>query len=95
MGDYLRYELHNCDIQSDRLYFFIHDLFPLAFVEVKVSKTGLDYVLLDLVKNTDYVVPELRIVKIITTDISAVTIFAFVALTNSPRGWIPEFPPEC
>ena len=64
MGDYLRYELHNCDIQSDRLYFFIHDLFPLAFVEVKVSKSGLDYTLLDSVKSTDYVVPKLRVVKL-------------------------------
>jgi DNA polymerase I len=64
MGDYLRYELHNCDIQSDRLYFFIHDLFPLAFVEVKASKSGLDYTLLDSVKSTDYVVPKLRVVKL-------------------------------
>jgi DNA polymerase elongation subunit (family B) len=64
MGDYLRYELHNCDIQSDRLYFFIHDLFPLAFVEVKVSKFGLDYKLLDSVASTDYVVPNLRVVKL-------------------------------
>ena len=39
MGDYLKYELHNCDIQSDRS-FFNHDLFPLASVEVKVSKGG-------------------------------------------------------
>jgi DNA polymerase I len=64
MGDYLRYELHNCDIQSDRLYFFIHDLFPLAFVEVKVSKSGLDYTLLDSVKSTDYVVPKLRVARL-------------------------------
>lgn len=64
MGDYLRYELYNCDIQSDRLYFFIHDLFPLAFVEVKVSKFGLDYTLLDSVASTDYDVPNLRVVKL-------------------------------
>jgi DNA polymerase I len=64
MGDYLRYELHNCDIQSDRLYFFTHDLFPLAFVEVKVSKAGLDYTLLDSVKSTDYAVPKMRVVKL-------------------------------
>ena len=30
MGDYLRYEMHNCDMQSDRSYFFSRDLFPLA-----------------------------------------------------------------
>ena len=64
MGDYLRYELHNCDIQSDRSYFFNHDLFPLAFVEIKVSKLGLDYALLDSVESTDYVVPKLRVVKL-------------------------------
>jgi DNA polymerase elongation subunit (family B) len=64
MGDYLRYELHNCDIQSDRSYFFDHDLFPLAFVEIKVSKLGLDYTLLDSVESTDYVVPKLRVVKL-------------------------------
>ena len=64
MGDYLRYELHNCDIQNDRLYFFVHDLFPLAFVEVKVSKSGLDYTLLDSVTSTDYVIPKLRVVTL-------------------------------
>jgi len=64
MGDYLRYELHNCDIQSDRSYFFDHDLFPLAFVEVKVSKSGLTYTLLDSVESTDYVVPKLRVVQL-------------------------------
>ena len=64
MGDYLRYELHNCDIQNDRLYFFVHDLFPLAFVEVKVSKSGLDYTLLDSVTSTDYVMPKLRVVTL-------------------------------
>jgi DNA polymerase elongation subunit (family B) len=64
MGDYLRYELHNCDIQSDRLYFFVHDLFPLAFVEVKVSKSGLTYTILDSVKSTDYTIPKLRLVKL-------------------------------
>jgi hypothetical protein len=63
-GDYLRYELHNCDIQNDRLYFFVHDLFPLAFVEIQVSKTDLDYTLLDSVRSTDYTVPELRMMTL-------------------------------
>ncbi len=35
MGDYLRYELHNCDIQDDRSYLFSRGLFPLAYLEVK------------------------------------------------------------
>src|SRR5665647_1861813 len=77
MGDYLRYELHNCDIQSDRLYFFIHDLFPLAFVEVKASKSGLDYTLLDSVKSTDYVVPKLRVAKLEVDVVKKGTVASF------------------
>ncbi len=64
MGDYLRYELHNCDIQSDRSYFFSHDLFPLAFVEVKVGRSDLAYTLLDSVESLDYAVPKLRIMRL-------------------------------
>ena len=29
-GDYLKYQVHNCDLHGDRLYLFSHDLFPLA-----------------------------------------------------------------
>ena len=64
MGDYLRYELHNCDIQSDRYYLFSHDLFPLAFVEVKVDKSDLTYMLLDSVESLDYTIPKLRIMRL-------------------------------
>ena len=64
MGNYLQYELHNCDIQSDRSYFFDHDLFPLAYVEVKASKSGLTYTLMDSVESTDYVIPKLRVVTL-------------------------------
>lgn len=64
VGDYLRYEVNNCDIQNDRSYFFSHDLFPLAFVEVKLTKSGLHYTLLDSVESTDYVVPPLRIITV-------------------------------
>ena len=34
-GDYMRLEVHNCDLHGDRMYFFAHDLFPLAFLEVE------------------------------------------------------------
>ena len=34
LGDYLRYEIHNCDLRGDRDYFFSHDIFPLALVEI-------------------------------------------------------------
>ncbi len=64
MGDYLRYEIHNCDVHNDRSYFFSRDLFPLAYVEVTLGKLGLNYKLLDNVKSTDYVVPQLRILRL-------------------------------
>ena len=64
MGDYLRYELHNCDLRGDRDYFFSHDIFPLAFVEVRNGDSSLDYTLLDSVTSTDYAVPELRVLKL-------------------------------
>ncbi|HYA77501.1 MAG TPA: DNA polymerase domain-containing protein, partial [Verrucomicrobiae bacterium] len=64
IGDFLRYEIHNCDVQNDRSYFFSRDLFPLAFVELKVTKSGLDYMLLDSVDSIDYVVPKLRVMRL-------------------------------
>ncbi|MGA2680886.1 MAG: DNA polymerase domain-containing protein [Candidatus Bathyarchaeia archaeon] len=64
MGDYLRYELHNCDIQNDRSYLFSRGLFPLAYMEVKYGKSGLDYALLDSVESIDYVIPQLRVLRL-------------------------------
>ncbi|MGD6805861.1 MAG: DNA polymerase domain-containing protein [Candidatus Bathyarchaeia archaeon] len=64
MGDYLRYELHNCDIQGDRSYLFSHDLFPLAYMEVKVEKSCLSYTLLDSVESIKYTTPKLRVIKL-------------------------------
>jgi DNA polymerase elongation subunit (family B) len=64
LGDYLRYELHNCDIQDDRSYLFSRGLFPLAFLEVKYGRSGLDYTLLDSVESIDYVVPPMRVVRL-------------------------------
>jgi DNA polymerase-2 len=64
MGDYLRYELHNCDVQEDRAYLFSRGLFPLAFLEVKYGKSGLDYTLLDSVESIDYDVPQLRVMRL-------------------------------
>ncbi len=63
-GDYLKYQVHNCDLHGDRAYFFTKKLFPLAFVEVAAEETGLKYTLLDSVKRTDYIVPQLRTAKI-------------------------------
>ncbi len=64
MGDYLRYEIHNCDLKGDRAYFFSHGIFPLAHLEVKTKKTGLSYTLQDSVESTDYAVPELRVMSL-------------------------------
>jgi len=64
MGGYLRYENHNCDLKGDRAYFFSHDIFPLAHLEVKTEKTGLFYTLQDSVESTDYAVPELRVMNL-------------------------------
>ena len=69
LGDYLRYEIHNCDLRGDRDYFFSHDIFPLALVEITNGKAGLEYTLLDSVTSTDYVVPDLRVLNL-TVDIA-------------------------
>jgi DNA polymerase I len=65
LGDYLRYEVHNCDLHGDRAYLFSHDLFPLALVEAEAEKTGLKYTLLDSVENINYAIPPLRVMKLL------------------------------
>src|SRR4030042_2799193 len=64
MGDYLRYEVDNCELNGDRAYFFSHDIFPLALVESKTEDAGLSYTLLDSVTKTDYAIPKLRIMTL-------------------------------
>jgi DNA polymerase I len=64
LGDYLRFEVHNCDLHGDRAYLFDHDLFPLAYLEVESEKLQLKYKLLDAVDKIDYSVPPLRIMKL-------------------------------
>lgn len=65
MGDYLRYEVHNCDLRGDQGYFFDHNIFPLAFVEVEPKSTGLSYSLLDSVESINYSIPPLRIARLL------------------------------
>jgi DNA polymerase I len=60
LGDYLTYEVHNSDLHGDRTYFFVHDLFPLAFLEVEPSQTGLKYTLQDCVEIINYSIPPQR-----------------------------------
>jgi DNA polymerase elongation subunit (family B) len=64
MGDFLRYEVHNCDLHGDQAYLFSKEIFPLALVEVNVENTGLKYTLLDSVEGVDYSMPPLRIMKL-------------------------------
>lgn len=64
MGDFVRYEVHNCDLRGDQAYLFIHDIFPLALVEVKIENARLHYILLDSVESVDYLIPPLRIMKL-------------------------------
>ena len=64
IGDYMRLEVHNCDLKGDRAYFFVHDLFPLAFLEVETTPSGLKYTLLDSVERIDYDVPPFRIMNL-------------------------------
>lgn len=64
LGNYLQFAIHNCDLHGDREYFFSHDLFPLAFVEVETEKTALTYRLLDSVRSIDYSIPQLRVMKL-------------------------------
>jgi DNA polymerase I len=63
-GDYTRLQVHNCDLHGDRMYFFTHDLFPLAFLEVEAQKSSLSYTLLDSVESIDYSLPPLRAMQL-------------------------------
>ena len=64
MGDYLRYEIHNSDLNGDRAYFFSRGVFPLALVEIKNEDSELNYTLLDSVTSTNYTIPKLRIMTL-------------------------------
>lgn len=64
LGDYLRFQVYNCDLHGDRDYLFSHDLFPLAFLEVEAENSGLKYQVLDSVESLNYSVPPLRALKI-------------------------------
>jgi DNA polymerase elongation subunit (family B) len=63
-GDYLRYQVHNCDLHGDRAYLFSRDLFPLSRVKVEAEEDGLRYTLLDSVRSLRFSVPPLRVTKL-------------------------------
>ena len=63
-GRYLQYAVFNCDLKPEQLYFYHHDVFPLALVEVETENERLKYTVLDSADAIDYVVPTLRILKL-------------------------------
>jgi DNA polymerase elongation subunit (family B) len=63
-GKYLQFQIFNCDLKHEQMYFYSHDVFPLAFVEIESENGYLEYNLLDSVENTDYPIPPLRILEI-------------------------------
>jgi DNA polymerase elongation subunit (family B) len=64
LGEYSKYEIHNCDLHADRAYFFSKDLFPLARVEVINGRKDLCYELQDSTESNDYAVPSFRIMNL-------------------------------
>lgn len=63
-GKYLQYQIFNCDLKHEQMYFYSRDVFPLAFVEIEAKNAHLEYNLLDSVENADYPIPPLRILEI-------------------------------
>ncbi len=83
-GRYLQYQVFNCDLKHEQMYFYAMDVFPLAFVEVEVSGGSLRYRLEDSADSTDYSVPPLRVLK---TDVE-VAKTAKIAKLSDPIGKI-------
>jgi len=63
-GRYLKFEVSNCDLKHEQVYFYNRDVFPLALVEVESENDYLKYTLLDSAESVDYTIPPLRILKI-------------------------------
>ncbi len=63
-GRYLQYQVFNCDLKHEQLYFYDHGIFPLAFVEIESENAHLEYNVLDSAESVDYVIPALRVSRI-------------------------------
>jgi DNA polymerase elongation subunit (family B) len=63
-GRYLQYDVFNCDLKHEQLYFYNRHVFPLALVEIESENAQLKYNLLDSAESVDYMLPSLRILKI-------------------------------
>jgi DNA polymerase elongation subunit (family B) len=96
-GGYQKFRLHNVDVPSAQTYLYDRDIFPLAHVAVTDQGDRLAYWLLDSVESVDYVVPQLRLMRMsveIATD-SAVPSFndsigSFVLECNGEKIVIDE-----
>ncbi len=65
LGGYQKFRLHNVDVPSAQMYIYDRDFFPLAHVAVTEQGDRLAYWLLDSVESVDYVVPPLRLMRMI------------------------------
>jgi DNA polymerase elongation subunit (family B) len=63
-GNYLQYQVYNCDLCAEQLYLYDRDIFPLAFVEIRVEENCLEYALMDSTESVDYRVPLLRVMEV-------------------------------
>jgi len=61
LGGYERFQLGNVDVPDAQAYLYDRDIFPLAFMEIRVEDRKLAYRLLDSVESEDYAIPPLRI----------------------------------
>lgn len=64
LGGYERFRLHNVDVPDAQAYLYDHDIFPLAFLEIRAEDKKLTYRLLDSVESEDYRIPPLRMMWI-------------------------------
>ena len=64
LGPFGTYRLYNADVPPNQSYLYEHDLFPLAYCEVTQTGGALQWDLIDDVWSYDYIVPNLRKVKV-------------------------------
>ena len=64
LGGYERFRLHDVDVPDAQAYLYDHDIFPLAFMEIRAEEKKLTYRLLDPVESEDYRIPPLRMMWI-------------------------------
>jgi DNA polymerase elongation subunit (family B) len=63
-GNYLKYQVYNSDVTPSQLYLYERNLFPLAFVKIKIEQYTLNYKLLDSVEAITYEIPKIRLARL-------------------------------